>query len=111
MTIEEYISRLSAALSNIDSEEAANVLQYYTEILEDAEDPQAEMAKFGSPEQLAAQIMQENGWQPAPDMSAMFPNMQPKPRRGMTTGRAIALVLTSPFGLRYMFLSPAFSSR
>lgn len=99
MTIEEYISRLSAALSNIDSEEAANVLQYYTEILEDAEDPQAEMAKFGSPEQLAAQIMQENGWQPAPDMSAMFPNMQPKPRRGMTMGRAIALVLTSPFWL------------
>ena len=50
MTIKEYISRLSAALSNIDSEEAANVLQYYTEILEDAEDPQAEMAKFILPQ-------------------------------------------------------------
>lgn len=98
MTINEYIDRLAAALNGCDRDEVENVLQYYTEILEDADDPEEQMASFGTPEQLAASIRRENGWQPSGYAAYSQPQYAPQPpRKGISAGRVIALVFTSPF--------------
>ncbi|MGN0633505.1 MAG: DUF4097 family beta strand repeat-containing protein [Oscillospiraceae bacterium] len=91
MTVNEYIARLKKALRRFDAEEVENVIQYYTELFEDAEDPQSLMESFGTPEQLAQKVMAENGW-----------GSVPKPK--MTASRIIALVLLSPFWLTVYIL-------
>lgn len=96
MTINEYIDRLAAALNGCDRDEVENVLQYYTEILEDADDPEEQMASFGTPEQLAESIRLENGWQPSGYASYSQPQYAQQPRKGVSAGRIIALVFTSP---------------
>lgn len=64
MSIEEYINRLSAALSGYDEGEVEDAIRYYTEIFEDAAPEELEelMQSLGAPEQLAKRIINENGW-------------------------------------------------
>lgn len=103
MSIEEYIARLTAALSGCDPEEAQSAVSYYTEILEDAEDPEELMKSFGTPEQLADAIRRENGRD-----NEGAPQYAPSPNKGGDiTGRVIALIFTSPFWLTVYILIAA----
>ncbi len=105
MTVHEYRERLFMALAAFDRSEVENVIDYYTELIEDAENPESEMNRLGTPEQLAAKIIQENGWvQPDPEntgeQNGGFTPPPPQPNQhqsGWTAGRIIALVLTAPF--------------
>ena len=62
ISIDEYRERLLAALYGFDPAEVAQAVDYYTELLEDAEDVGAQMDALGSPEELARRIIAENGW-------------------------------------------------
>ena len=64
ITLEEYRARLYAALAGYDRNEVEQAVNYYTELIEDAEDPVMQMNKLGTPEQLAQRIIAENGWSP-----------------------------------------------
>ena len=60
--IEEYRARLFAALAGFDRNEVSQAVDYYIELIEDADDPAEQMTKLGTPEQLAERIIKENGW-------------------------------------------------
>ena len=62
MTIEEYRARLFSALAGFDQNEVSQAVNYYIELIEDADDPAGQMTKLGTPEQLAERIIKENGW-------------------------------------------------
>ena len=64
MKFEEYIERLRAGLKGLDPDEAESAVQYYTELIEEAEDPEEQMASLGSPEDLAQRIKEQNGVRP-----------------------------------------------
>ncbi|MCD8096304.1 MAG: DUF4097 family beta strand repeat-containing protein [Ruminococcus sp.] len=87
MTIEEYIKKLRKELKGFDKDEAENVLAYYRELLEDAENPNEQMESLGTPAELARRIVEENECFDKKD----------KPKSSSLVGRIIALVLTSPF--------------
>lgn len=109
MTVNEYRDRLVMALSAFDQDEVASVVDYYTELIEDADDQEEQMMSLGSPEQLATKIIQENGWvkpeeeqQYSQGMNGFPPPPQngfpPPPKAsGWSAFRIIALVLTMPF--------------
>ncbi len=104
MTTGEYRDRLFAELQGFDPDEVGSVVDYYTELIEDADDPQQQMLRLGTPEQLAYKIKQENGWI-APEGFGQGGYQQygyqnaayPPPQKGGTAGRVIALILTFPF--------------
>lgn len=101
MTVQEYRDRLFMALSAFERSEVENVVDYYTELIEDADDPEQQMNSLGTPEQLATRIIQENGWV-RPDEQFSGSQGQgsyaPPPKKsGWSAGRIVALVLTFPF--------------
>lgn len=59
MTPQEYCARLEKALKPLPPEERQETIRYYLEFLEEASE--AERSALGTPEQLAARILQENG--------------------------------------------------
>lgn len=59
MTPQEYCAVLERALSAIPAEERQETVRYYREFLEDASD--SERQALGTPEELAARILAENG--------------------------------------------------
>lgn len=66
MTISEYTERLALALEGCSPDEIENAVQYYTELIEDSDDPAGQMQRLGEPEALAERIKRESGWlQPA----------------------------------------------
>ncbi len=83
MTPQEYCAALEAALTAMPPEERQETVRYYREFLEEAED--AERSALGSPEQLAARILQESGIVP--------PETAPSPHH--RTAKIVALVCTS----------------
>lgn len=113
MTIEEYRARLYAALSGYDRNEVDQAVNYYIELIEDAEDQGAQMAKLGSPEQLAQRIIKENGWVGAQYTGGFgtnnynsnydYTNSAAPGKKGIG-GRITALVLTFPFWLTVFIL-------
>ena len=110
ITLEEYRARLYAALAGYDRNEVEQAVNYYTELIEDAEDPVMQMNKLGTPEQLAQRIIAENGWSPqygsfgagqGMGMNGMGMTAEDY-RRSSTSGlakRLLALILTFPFWL------------
>ena len=102
MTVQEYRDRLFMALSAFERSEVESVVDYYTELIEDADDPEQQMAALGTPEQLATKVIRENGWvQPEEQFSGSraqdgFAPPPPQPA-GWSSGRLIALIFTLPF--------------
>lgn len=86
MTPQEYCAQLERALSPMPPEERQETIRYYLEFLEEASDE--ERAKLGTPETLAARILQENGISPQPQ-----PQMPPQKKSG-NAGKIIALAAT-----------------
>lgn len=86
MTPQEYCVRLERALSIMLPEERQEIIRYYLEFLE--ESSEEERAKLGTPEQLAARILQENGISPTQQ-----PSMPPQKKSG-NAGKIIALAAT-----------------
>ena len=113
ITIEEYRARLYAALAGFDQNEVAQAVNYYIELIEDADDPAQQMAKLGTPEQLAQRIIADNGWSNT-QYAGGFYGGQPMSgiteedyRRSTTSGlakRVLALILTFPFWLTAFIL-------
>ena len=113
MNIEEYMNRLAAALDGCSPDEIDNAVEYYTELIEESEDPVAQMASLGTPEELAEHIRRESGWitpsegipaggqTPPPQGFAgqqVYSGPAPGPKRD-NAGRVLALLLTFPFWL------------
>ncbi len=86
MTKEEYMKKLAKQLKGCDADEVKNALEYYNELLEEAEDVNEQMKNLGSPEELAKQI----------NLASSTPNDK---KKGFTIERALALVFTSPLWL------------
>lgn len=113
ITLEEYRARLYAALAGFDPNEVAQAVNYYIELIEDADDPAEQMAKLGTPEQLAQRIIADNGWTPPQNFGGYYGG-QPMGgmtaedlRRSSTSGlakRVLALILTFPFWLTAFIL-------
>lgn len=82
MTSQEYCAAPPAALTTMPPEEQQETVRYYYEFLEEAED--AERSALGSPEQLAARILQESGIVPP----------ETAPPRYNRTAKIVALVCT-----------------
>jgi len=57
MTIDQYIAELARAIRSLPPDEVEQALDYYTEYLHDAQDPQAAMAQLGAPKEVAATIL------------------------------------------------------
>lgn len=94
MNVNDYIKQVGSFLADCDEEERGNVLAYYRELIEEAEDPAEEMRRLGSPKELADNIRRENGWE----------YKQPNPEYQQNNGsnialRVIVLILTSPLWL------------
>lgn len=66
MTPQEYCARLEKALKAMPPEERQETIRYYLEFLEEASE--AERSALGTPEQLAARLLQENGILQTPDV-------------------------------------------
>ncbi|MCR5142523.1 MAG: DUF4097 family beta strand repeat-containing protein [Ruminococcus sp.] len=116
MNVQEYRNRLINALEGCLPDEIESAVEYYTELIEESEDPDEQMEKLGSPEELAERIKRESGWiQPAEGISA-DDGQAPPPQGfgaqnygaqqayqqqtsngGAVAGRVIALILTFPF--------------
>lgn len=81
MTIFEYTQRLGDALEGSSPDEIESAVQYYTELIEDSDDPEGQMERLGEPEALAERIKRESGWiQPAePDFDENAENSAPPP--------------------------------
>lgn len=69
MTPQEYMRRLEAALGAMSTEERHEALAYYGEFLQEASEE--ERQNLGTPEALAARLLQENGVQTAPTASPL----------------------------------------
>lgn len=100
MTVQEYRERLFAQLAGFDPEEVRSVVDYYTELIEDADDQHEQMQRLGSPEQLAQKIIKENGWALQDGGFTQYNNANyqgygaGQPRWNF--GRALALFFTMP---------------
>ena len=57
MTIDQYIAQLARAIRALPPDEVEQALDYYTEYLHDARDPEEAMAQLGTPKQVAATIL------------------------------------------------------
>lgn len=57
MLKQDYLAELQRSLRRLPKEERENALGYYTEYLDDAEDPDAAMERLGPPKALAASIL------------------------------------------------------
>lgn len=101
MTVQEYREKLFAQLAGFDPEEVGSVVDYYTELIEDADDPEEQMRRLGSPEQLAEKIKQENGWIPRGYEQQFYQNVSEaafsQRQSGWSVGRVLALIFTLPF--------------
>ena len=117
MTVQEYRHRLEKAMEGCSPDEIENAVEYYTELIEESEDPDAQMESLGTPEELAERIKRESGWMtPADGIPA--DGQTPPPQgfggqaqnfggqqayqqtpnsSGAMAGRIVALVLTFPF--------------
>lgn len=84
MTSQEYCAQLERALSLMPPEERQETVRYYQEFLEEASDE--ERAELGTPEQLAARILQENG--------IFSQNQTPPQKKSGNAGKIIALAAT-----------------
>lgn len=106
MMVQEYRERLFAQLADFDPDEVRSVVDYYTELIEDADDPLEQMQRLGEPEQLAQKIIKENGWvaqntqsyqqydqNSRSDRSGQFGQ---KAHSGWSVGRVLALIFTMP---------------
>ena len=116
MNVQEYRNRLIHALEGCLPDEIESAVEYYTELIEESEDPDEQMEKLGSPEELAERIKRESGWiQPADGISpedgqtpppqgfggqnygAQQAYQQQTSNGSSMAGRVIALILTFPF--------------
>ena len=61
MTKKEFLSRLKSCLSPLSQEERDNAVRYYEEFFEDCESEEEALKQLGSPEEIANQILKENG--------------------------------------------------
>ncbi len=86
MTKEEYMKKLAKQLKGCDADEVKNALEYYNELLEEAEDVNEQMKSLGSPEELARQI----------NLPGNTPNDK---KKGFTIERVLVLIFTSPLWL------------
>ncbi len=86
MKKEEYIKRLANALAgcDCDADEAQSAIEYYTELLEEAQNADEQMKSLGSPEELARQINPQSE-----------SNQSSKKKKEFSVGRVLALVFTS----------------
>lgn len=91
MTPQEYCARLERALQLMPSEERQETIRYYLEFLEEASEE--ERAKLGTPEQLAARILQENGIFPPPAAQPV------PPKKHSNAARIILSICTFPIWL------------
>lgn len=86
MTKREFLSDLSARLSNLPQPELQRQLDYYAEILDDMlEDGLTEdeaTARLGSPAALAADILSEAGQQPRQKEGGLFQRLRDRDRGG-----------------------------
>lgn len=111
MNKSEYLKILSEKISSLPHEEYCNIMEYYTEYFEDAGvDEAAVMDELGSPENLAAKIMEENMGkgestgqmygQNVPPYPYPYPYPQPQPQpqpAGLSTGwKVVIAILTFP---------------
>ncbi len=101
MNINEYSKALLNELKDIDREEAENAVNYYTELLQESDDPEAEMKRLGSPKDLASKIRSENGCTLRNEFTKTAGDTASS---GSSAGRVIALILTFPFWLTVYIL-------
>ena len=116
ISIGEYRLRLFTALNGFDPREVSQAVDYYTELLEDAEDTAEQMEKLGTPEQLAQRIIDENGWRSGQGQG-FRPNTQNTADTAGSGGhgsqteknvlRVLALVLLSPLWITVYALAAA----
>lgn len=111
MNRSEYLRILSEKLSNLPHEEYCNIMEYYTEYFEDAGgDDAAVIEELGSPENLAAKIIEENMGREAASGQMYGQNVPPYPYpypypqqqqqqqpSGLSTGwKVVIAILTFP---------------
>lgn len=108
MTPQEYCARLEGLLYPMPPEERQEIIRYYMEFLEEADE--AERLSLGSPEELAEKVLRENGI-PRTPTPPLNPPPSPASQKGNTAGKIILLVLTSPiwFSLLIAFFAIIFS--
>ncbi len=108
MTPQEYCARLEGLLYPMPPEERQEIIRYYMEFLEEADE--AERLSLGSPEELAEKVLRENGI-PRTPTPPLNPTPCPAPQKGNTAVKIILLVLTSPiwFSLLIAFFAVIFS--
>ncbi|MBE6837312.1 MAG: DUF1700 domain-containing protein [Ruminococcus sp.] len=61
MNKNEFLKRLREFLSPLSEEERNNAVSYYEEFIEDCESEEIALSQLGSPEEIAGQILRENG--------------------------------------------------
>ncbi len=109
MNKSEYLKILSEKISSLPHEEYCNIMEYYTEYFEDAGVGEAAVIEeLGSPENLAARIIEENMGKEAasgqmygqnvPPYPYPYPQPQPQPQpAGLSTGwKVVIAILTFP---------------
>jgi uncharacterized membrane protein len=94
MTPKAYCERLASLLSALPDEERQDIVHYYREFLEDAEE--AERQAIGTPEQLAERILKENlSTSPSQDSVQNVTTES----RGKKAIKILLLILSSPIWL------------
>lgn len=61
MSKKEFLSELRIRLSPLSEEERESAVKYYEEFFDDCESDEAAFRQLGSPEEIAKQILKENG--------------------------------------------------
>lgn len=91
MTKRDFLAQLRRGLAQLPSEEREERLAFYSEMIDDRMEEglseQEAVASIGTPEAVIAQILADAGTRPQ------------QPRRGMTAGGILLLVLGSPLWL------------
>lgn len=99
MTKKEFLSRLKNCLSPLSQEERDNAVRYYEEFFEDCESEEEALKQLGSPEEIAKQILSENGVE-----NTVPPLSEPANKTGkVNTGLVIAIIiLTFPLWIGFV---------
>ena len=87
MNREQFLEKLKNKLKGLPAEDVSSALEYYEEYLDDAgpENEEATIAAWGSPDQLAGQILA--------DYAVKQVNAEPSAKKGLSTAWVVILAI------------------
>ena len=89
MSKNEFLERLRKNLASLSIEERENAVRYYEEFFDECENDEVAAQQLGSPEEIAQQILKENGIEnPVPPMSEPV-----KEKSKVNIGLVIAIII------------------